>query len=54
MAKHPPNAEPQIPAYDAGQPVPNPPGMPAGEIQPDDFIKMNDEAMSPPAGNTEK
>jgi NodT family efflux transporter outer membrane factor (OMF) lipoprotein len=54
LAKHPPDQAPQIPPYDAGAGVPNPPGMPAGEIQPDDFIKMNDEAMSPPAGNTEE
>jgi NodT family efflux transporter outer membrane factor (OMF) lipoprotein len=49
MAAHPPDAgqEPKIPAGEAAQ-LPNPPPMPAGEIQPDDFIKLNDEAMTPP------
>jgi NodT family efflux transporter outer membrane factor (OMF) lipoprotein len=56
MAKHPPDAgkEPKIPADNAGRPVPNPPAMPAGEIQPDDFIKLNDEAMAPAGGGSEK
>ena len=51
LAKNPPDAgkPPAIPAYDAGTPVPNPPAMPTGEIQPDEFIKMNDDAMTPPA-----
>jgi NodT family efflux transporter outer membrane factor (OMF) lipoprotein len=50
LAKNPPDAgKPAvIPAYDAGTPVPNPPAMPTGEIQPDEFIKMNDEAMTAP------
>jgi NodT family efflux transporter outer membrane factor (OMF) lipoprotein len=49
MAKHPPDAgkEPIIPADNAGPPTPNPPGMPAGEIEPDDFIKLNNEAVGP-------
>jgi NodT family efflux transporter outer membrane factor (OMF) lipoprotein len=44
--------EPKIPAGEAGQ-LPNPPPMPAGEIEPDDFIKLNDEAMAPPHGSTD-
>ena len=53
MAKNPPDAgkPPVIPAYDAGTPTPNPPAMPAGEMQPDEFIKMNEDAMTP-QGNT--
>jgi NodT family efflux transporter outer membrane factor (OMF) lipoprotein len=49
MAKHPadPGKEPTIPADNAGPPTPNPPGMPAGEIEPDDFIKLNNEAVGP-------
>jgi NodT family efflux transporter outer membrane factor (OMF) lipoprotein len=49
MAEHPPQAggKPQVPAENAGPPVPNPPPMPAGEIQPDDFIKLNDDVMAP-------
>jgi NodT family efflux transporter outer membrane factor (OMF) lipoprotein len=49
MARHPkdPGKEPLIPADNAGAPTPNPPGMPAGEIEPDDFIKMNNEAVGP-------
>jgi NodT family efflux transporter outer membrane factor (OMF) lipoprotein len=49
MAKHPPDQgkEPIVPADNAGPPTPNPPGMPAGEIEPDDFIKMNNEAVGP-------
>jgi NodT family efflux transporter outer membrane factor (OMF) lipoprotein len=49
MAKHPPDPgkEPSIPADSAGPPTPNPPAMPAGEIEPDDFIKMNNEAVGP-------
>ncbi len=52
-AMHPPDAdkEPKIPSDNAGQPVPNPPPMPAGEIQPEDFIKFNDDST---AGGTEK
>jgi hypothetical protein len=37
----------RIPANDAGRPVANPPTIPEGEIQPDDFVKMNDEDMAP-------
>ena len=50
LAKYPPDAgkPPVIPAYDAGTPTPNPPAMPAGEMQPDEFIKMNEDAMTPP------
>ena len=50
LAKNPPDAgkPPVIPAYDAGTPTPNPPAMPAGEMQPDEFIKMNEDAMTPP------
>jgi NodT family efflux transporter outer membrane factor (OMF) lipoprotein len=49
MAKHPPDQGkgPIVPADNAGPPTPNPPGMPAGEIEPDDFIKLNDEAVGP-------
>jgi NodT family efflux transporter outer membrane factor (OMF) lipoprotein len=49
MAKHPsdPGKEPLVPADNAGPPQPNPPAMPAGEIEPDDFIKMNNEALGP-------
>ena len=56
MAEHPPQAggKPQIPAENAGPPVANPPPMPAGEIQPDDFIKLNEEVMAPSAGGSEK
>jgi NodT family efflux transporter outer membrane factor (OMF) lipoprotein len=39
--------EPKIPAGEAGS-VANPPPMPAGEIEPDDFLKLNDEAPPPP------
>jgi NodT family efflux transporter outer membrane factor (OMF) lipoprotein len=56
MAEHPPRAggKPQIPAENAGPPVANPPPMPAGEIQPDDFIKLNEDVMAPSAGGSEK
>jgi hypothetical protein len=49
MAKQPkdPGKEPIVPTDNAGPPTPNPPGMPAGEIEPDDFIKMNNEAVGP-------
>jgi NodT family efflux transporter outer membrane factor (OMF) lipoprotein len=49
MAEHPPEAgkEAKIPAEDAGQAVPNPPPMPAGEIHPDDLIKQNEDSMAP-------
>ncbi len=49
MAMHPPGAgQPaRIPAENGGTPVPNPPPMPLGEIQPDDIIKMNDDMMAP-------
>ncbi len=47
-AMHPPA---QIPSENAGQAVPNPPAMPPGEVQPDDFIKQIEDAMTPaPAG----
>ncbi|HMK87447.1 MAG TPA: efflux transporter outer membrane subunit [Steroidobacteraceae bacterium] len=47
MAQHPPELgkEPPIPVENAGPPLPNPPALPAGEIQPDEFIKQNEEAM---------
>ncbi len=47
MAKHPPDPgkEPMVPADNAGTPQPNPPAMPAGEIEPDDFIKMINDKM---------
>jgi len=47
-AMHPPNAdqEPKIPSDNAGPPVPNPPTVPGGEIQPEDFIKFNDDSTS--------
>jgi NodT family efflux transporter outer membrane factor (OMF) lipoprotein len=49
MAKHPKDQgeEPMVPADNAGAPTPNPPAMPAGEIEPDDFIKLNNEAVGP-------
>jgi NodT family efflux transporter outer membrane factor (OMF) lipoprotein len=49
MAKRPPDPAkgPLVPADNAGPPTPNPPAMPAGEIEPDDFIKMNNEAAGP-------
>jgi NodT family efflux transporter outer membrane factor (OMF) lipoprotein len=49
MAENPPDAgkEPQIPANDAGRPVANPPPMPEAELQPDDYVKMNDEDLAP-------
>ncbi len=53
-AMHPPKAgeEAQIPSENAGQAVPNPPAMPPGEIQPDDFIKQIEDSMAPaPAGS---
>ncbi len=56
MAQHPQGAgkEPQIPANDAGQAVPNPPPFPLGEIKPDDFIRQDEDAMAPPSGGSEK
>lgn len=53
VAKHPPDQgkEPMVPADNAGAPQPNPPAMPAGEIEPDDFIKMNNEALAPSDGS---
>jgi outer membrane protein, multidrug efflux system len=53
MAAHPPDAgqEPKIPAGEAGSAA-NPPSMPAAEIQPDDFLKLNDEAPPPPPRGT--
>jgi NodT family efflux transporter outer membrane factor (OMF) lipoprotein len=49
MAKRPPDQgkQPMIPSDNAGPPTPNPPGMPPGEIEPDDFIKLNNEAVGP-------
>jgi NodT family efflux transporter outer membrane factor (OMF) lipoprotein len=49
MAKRPKDQgkEPIVPTDNAGPPTPNPPAMPAGEIEPDDFIKLNNEAMGP-------
>jgi NodT family efflux transporter outer membrane factor (OMF) lipoprotein len=49
LARHPPDQgkEPMVPADNAGPPTPNPPAMPSGEIEPDDFIKMNNEAVGP-------
>ncbi len=52
-AMHPPESgeKAQIPSENAGQAVPNPPAMPPGEVQPDDFIKQIEDAMTPaPAG----
>jgi NodT family efflux transporter outer membrane factor (OMF) lipoprotein len=57
MAQHPPEPgqEPKIPAGEAGQ-LPNPPPLPAGEIQPDEFIQQNDndEPTAPPRGAAER
>jgi hypothetical protein len=39
--------EAKAPAENAGEAVPNPPPLPLGEIQPDDLIRQNDEAMAP-------
>jgi len=49
MARHPPDAgaAPVVPAINAGPAAPNPPPMPPGEIQPDDFIKQNDAVTEP-------
>ncbi len=46
MAMHPADAgkAPEVPAANSAPAVPNPPAMPSGEIQPDDFIKQNDDA----------
>jgi NodT family efflux transporter outer membrane factor (OMF) lipoprotein len=50
MAQHPPAAG-SGPTPDLEQPVPNPPPLPLGEIQPDDLVKLDDAAMGPtPAG----
>jgi len=52
-AMHPPKAgeEAQIPSENSGPAVPNPPAMPPGEIQPDDFIKQIEDSVAPaPAG----
>jgi len=52
-AMHPPESGvgAQVPSENSGPAVPNPPAMPPGEIQPDDFIKQNEDAMAPaPAG----
>jgi NodT family efflux transporter outer membrane factor (OMF) lipoprotein len=50
MAAHPPDAgqEPTIPAGESGN-LANPPPMPASEIEPDAFLKLNEESMTPPA-----
>jgi len=49
MAQHPanPGKEPLVPAENSAAAIPNPPAMPAGEIQPDELIKQDNEAMSP-------
>jgi hypothetical protein len=39
--------EAQAPAENGGEAVPNPPPLPLGEIQPDDLIRQNEEAMAP-------
>lgn len=54
LAQHPPNAgaAPQPPAENSGPGVPNPPPMPVDEIQPDDLIEQNEEAMGQPAANS--
>ncbi len=51
-AMHPPTAgeEAQIPSENSGPPVPNPPAMPPGEVQPDDFIKQIEDSMMPAQG----
>lgn len=56
MAKNPPGAgkAPVIPTDDAGPPVVNPPAMPPGEIQPDDFMKMINETAGPPPSGAGK
>ncbi len=49
---HPPTAgeEAQIPFENSGPPVANPPAMPPGEVQPDDFIKQIEDSMTPAQG----
>ena len=49
MAKQPKDQgkEPIVPVDNTGTPTPNPPAMPAGEIEPDDFIRLNNEAVGP-------
>ncbi len=56
MAKNPPDAgkAPVIPTDNAGPPVVNPPAMPPGEIQPDDFMKMINETAGPPPSGAGK
>ena len=52
-AMHPPEsgAEARIPPENSRPAVPNPPAMPPGEIQPDDFIKQIEDEMAPaPSG----
>jgi len=48
MAEHPadPGRPPQIPAENSAA-LPNPPPMPAGEVQPDELMKQDDESMAP-------
>jgi hypothetical protein len=58
MAEHPadPGKEPQVPGENSGPSVPNPPAMPEEEIQPDELIKQNNDAMAsdPAVNRTEK
>jgi NodT family efflux transporter outer membrane factor (OMF) lipoprotein len=51
---HPPKAgqDPQIPIQNSMAVAPNPPAVPEGDLQPDDLIRQDDEAMAPdPASN---
>jgi NodT family efflux transporter outer membrane factor (OMF) lipoprotein len=43
----------EVPADDAGPGIPNPPALPDRDIQPEDLLKQNQDAMSahPPAGS---
>ncbi len=49
MARQSPHAgeAASIPAENSGPPVPSPPPLPLGEIQPDDLIKQNEATMGP-------
>ncbi len=51
-AMHPPKAgeEAQVPSENSGPPVPNPPAMPPGEVQPDDFITQIEDSVAPAPG----
>ncbi len=52
-AMHPPEprGEARIPPENSRPAVPNPPAMPPGEVQPDDFIRQIEDEMAPaPAG----